>query len=95
MRGEHGDLDILLTTSTSLAAYTSGHSHLSGKVWYLAMLPPVDPAIRADNPQFDTLYRDLCERKLNPNGTTRLDAKALKAQQAFAQVSSCIVTGWL
>ncbi|EFQ88376.1 hypothetical protein CFE70_003301 [Pyrenophora teres f. teres 0-1] len=35
------------------------------------MLPPVDPAVLQRNPNFDVLYKDLCTRKLNPNGSTR------------------------
>ncbi|KAF1924646.1 uncharacterized protein M421DRAFT_8518 [Didymella exigua CBS 183.55] len=35
------------------------------------MLPPVDPATLQRNPNFDTLYKDICTRKLNPDGSTR------------------------
>ncbi|KAF2272848.1 uncharacterized protein EI97DRAFT_405510, partial [Westerdykella ornata] len=35
------------------------------------MLPPVDPSILDQNPNFSTLYKDLCTRKLNPDGSTR------------------------
>ncbi|EUC50406.1 hypothetical protein COCMIDRAFT_81854 [Bipolaris oryzae ATCC 44560] len=35
------------------------------------MLPPVDPALLQRNPNFEILYKDLCTRKLNPNGSTR------------------------
>ncbi|KAF1851979.1 uncharacterized protein K460DRAFT_401976 [Cucurbitaria berberidis CBS 394.84] len=35
------------------------------------MLPPVDPVVLQRNPNFEVLYKDLCSRKLNPNGSTR------------------------
>ncbi|KAH9875453.1 hypothetical protein J1614_004945 [Plenodomus biglobosus] len=35
------------------------------------MLPPVDPAVLQRNPNFEVLYKDLCTRKLNPDGSTR------------------------
>ncbi|KAF2639138.1 hypothetical protein P280DRAFT_54665 [Massarina eburnea CBS 473.64] len=38
------------------------------------MLPPVDPSVLQRNPNFEVLYKDLCTRKLNPDGSTR-DAK--------------------
>ncbi|KAF2005099.1 hypothetical protein P154DRAFT_551557 [Amniculicola lignicola CBS 123094] len=35
------------------------------------MLPPVDPAIFQQNPNFEILYKDLCTRKINTDGSTR------------------------
>ncbi|KAJ4340646.1 hypothetical protein N0V87_002307 [Didymella glomerata] len=35
------------------------------------MLPPVDPTTLQRSPNFETLYKDLCTRKLNPDGSTR------------------------
>ncbi|CAO2650858.1 Nn.00g091550.m01.CDS01 [Neocucurbitaria sp. VM-36] len=35
------------------------------------MLPPVDPVVLQRNPNFEVLYKDLCSRKLNPDGSTR------------------------
>jgi len=52
------------------------------------MLPPVEPTTLAANPKFAALYHDLCTNKLNEDGTSRLDPKALKEQQAFGEVSS-------
>jgi hypothetical protein len=51
------------------------------------MFPPVEPDIAASNPKFDALYRDLCTNKLNPDGTTKVDAKAQKERDALAEVS--------
>ncbi|PVI07146.1 hypothetical protein DM02DRAFT_714639 [Periconia macrospinosa] len=38
------------------------------------MIPPSDPNVLKRNPNFEVLYKDLCARKLNPDGSTR-DAK--------------------
>ncbi|KAF2658443.1 hypothetical protein K491DRAFT_269548 [Lophiostoma macrostomum CBS 122681] len=35
------------------------------------MLPPVDPSVLQRNQSFEILYKDLCTRKLNPDGSTR------------------------
>ncbi|KAF1962911.1 hypothetical protein CC80DRAFT_461335 [Byssothecium circinans] len=35
------------------------------------MLPPVDPGVLQRNPNFEVLYKDLCARKLNPEGSTK------------------------
>ncbi|KAF2185252.1 hypothetical protein K469DRAFT_165170 [Zopfia rhizophila CBS 207.26] len=35
------------------------------------MLPPIHPSTLERNPGFDVLYKDLCTRKLNPDGSTR------------------------
>lgn len=50
------------------------------------MLPPVDQNIRSANPKFDALYNDLCNNKLNPDGTTKLDAKAQRERDMLNQV---------
>ncbi|KAF2723979.1 hypothetical protein K431DRAFT_282244 [Polychaeton citri CBS 116435] len=42
------------------------------------MLPPVTPAVLKANPRFEALYRDLCNNKLNKDGTTKLNEKAQK-----------------
>lgn len=49
------------------------------------MLPPVDPEILSANPQFDALYRDLCTNKLEPDGTTKVDAKTQQERDAFKE----------
>ncbi|KAI9839579.1 MAG: hypothetical protein M1819_002205 [Sarea resinae] len=38
---------------------------------YSKMLPPVDPAVLAKNPQFEKLYKQLISSKLNPDGSTK------------------------
>jgi hypothetical protein len=50
------------------------------------MLPPIDPDIRSSNPKFDALYNDLCNNKLNPDGTTKLDAKAQRERDTLSEV---------
>ena len=51
------------------------------------MLPPVDSTTLSANPRFETLYRDLCTNKLNPDGSSVLDAKVQKERDIFATVS--------
>lgn len=51
------------------------------------MLPPVDPTALSANPRFETLYRDLCTNKLNPDGSSALDEKVQKERDIFATVS--------
>lgn len=51
------------------------------------MLPPVDSATLSANPRFETLYRDLCTNKLNPDGSSVLDDKVQKERDIFATVS--------
>lgn len=51
------------------------------------MLPPVDSTTLSANPRFETLYRDLCTNKLNPDGSSVLDAKVQKERDVFATVS--------
>jgi len=51
------------------------------------MLPPVDSTTLSANPRFETLYRDLCANKLNPDGSTVLDDKVQKERDVFATVS--------
>lgn len=50
------------------------------------MLPPIDPAILSANPKFNALYSDLCNNKLNADGTSQLDAKAQRDHDALSQV---------
>ena len=52
------------------------------------MLPPVDSSVTSGNPKFDSLYQDLCTNKLNPDGSSALDAKAQKERDIFATVSN-------
>jgi len=51
------------------------------------MLPPVDSTTLSANPRFETLYRDLCTNKLNPDGSSVLDVKVQKERDIFATVS--------
>jgi hypothetical protein len=51
------------------------------------MLPPVDAAILAANPEFEALYRDLCSTKLAEDGSTRLDNKTQKERNLLKDVS--------
>lgn len=50
------------------------------------MLPLVDPEVRSSNPKFDALYNDLCNNKLNADGTTKLDAKAQREHDSLSEV---------
>lgn len=50
------------------------------------MLPPVDQDIRTANPKFDALYNDLCNNKLNPDGSTKLDSKAQRERDTLNEV---------
>jgi hypothetical protein len=52
------------------------------------MLPSVDPITLSTNLRFETLYRDLCNNKLNPDGSSALDEKVQKERNIFATVSS-------
>ncbi|WPH04993.1 Hypothetical protein R9X50_00789100 [Acrodontium crateriforme] len=51
------------------------------------MLPPVDPVILSANPRFEALYREICLKRLNQDGTTRVEAnsKAEKNREAFTK----------
>lgn len=51
------------------------------------MLPPAETTLLAANPKFEALHRDLCSNKLNDNGTSRLDAKAVKEREILEEVS--------
>ena len=51
------------------------------------MLPPIDSNTLSANPKFETLYRDLCANKLNPDGSSVLDDKVQKEHKIFATVS--------
>ena len=35
------------------------------------MLPPIDPATLEQNPGFNILYKDLCTRRLNTDGSSK------------------------
>lgn len=50
------------------------------------MLPPVDQEIRTANSKFDALYNDLCSNKLNPDGSTKIDAKAQRERDSLSEV---------
>ena len=50
------------------------------------MLPPIDQEIRTANPKFDALYNDLCNNKLNPDGSTKLETKALRERDSLSDV---------
>ena len=51
------------------------------------MLPPVPPDTLQRNPGFEVLLRDLCSRKLNPDGSTR-DTKKQRMHEEIRRVSS-------
>lgn len=50
------------------------------------MLPPVDNTVLERNPNFEVLYKDLCARKLNQDGSTR-DTKKQRMHEEIRQVS--------
>lgn len=50
------------------------------------MLRPVDPDTLSANARFGTLYQDLCNNKLNPDGTSKLDAKAQRDRDGLSEV---------
>lgn len=50
------------------------------------MFPPVDAATLAANPKFEALYHDICENKLNRDGTSKFDAKTQREREAFSEV---------
>lgn len=54
-----------------------------------AMLPPVNQATLTSNTRFDALYRDLCTNKLNSDGSSVLDQKALKERSSLNTVCHC------
>ena len=49
------------------------------------MLPPIDPTVLQRNPNFEILYKDLCTRKLNHNGSTR-DTKKQRVHDEIRKV---------
>ena len=61
----------------------------------MTMLPPVDPTALSANPKFETLYRDLCANKLNPDGSSALDEKVQKERNLFATVSNLNIRKYL
>ncbi|KAF2447247.1 hypothetical protein P171DRAFT_519532 [Karstenula rhodostoma CBS 690.94] len=52
------------------------------------MLPPVDNSTLERNPNFDVLYKDLCARKLNPDGSTR----DTKKQRLHGEIRQSLTT---
>ncbi|KAF1977773.1 hypothetical protein BU23DRAFT_526280 [Bimuria novae-zelandiae CBS 107.79] len=48
------------------------------------MLPAVEPKILESNPNFEVLYKDLCARKLNADGSTR-DTKKQRIHEGIRQ----------
>lgn len=55
------------------------------------MLPQPDAHVLAANPQFAALHTNLCLRKLNKNGTSKItDAKQIKERLHFQEVSGCL-----
>ncbi|KAL1606706.1 hypothetical protein SLS60_004113 [Paraconiothyrium brasiliense] len=55
------------------------------------MLPPVDTTILERNPNFEVLYKDLCARKLNPDGSTR-DTKKQRIHGEIRQTLTTLPT---
>jgi len=51
-----------------------------------ATLPPIDPSTLEQNPGFSILYKDLCTRKLNADGSSK-DVKRMKRQGELHDVS--------
>ena len=50
------------------------------------MLPPLSPTVPSSNPKFGALYQDLCNNKLNSDGSTKLDAKAQRERDTLSEV---------
>jgi len=61
------------------------------------MIPPCDPAILENNPQFKKLYQHLTTELLNPDGSTRAnDAHpARKAVQNVSCPEQCNCDPWI
>lgn len=57
------------------------------------MLPAIEPVVLASNPQFEALYTDLCTKKLDDDGTSRLESKAVAERESFREVSRCRLRG--
>ncbi|PSN61117.1 hypothetical protein BS50DRAFT_593045 [Corynespora cassiicola Philippines] len=55
------------------------------------MLPPVDPTVLQQNPNFELLYKDICTRKLNLDGSSR-DTKKQKIHAELRQNLSTSLT---
>jgi hypothetical protein len=51
------------------------------------MLLAVNKEVLDGNPKFEALYRDLCNNKLQVDGTTKPDGAAQKDRDAFNEVS--------
>ncbi len=56
----------------------------------VTMLLPIEPAIAQANPKFEVLYRDLCNNKLNSDGTSVVDGKAQKERETLSQVCNVV-----
>ena len=52
---------------------------------------PIAPVTLSAYPKFGALYQDLCANRVNEDGTSKVDARALKEQEAFAKVGRCEV----
>lgn len=50
------------------------------------MLPLVDSSVLEANVQFEALYHDLCTTKLNPDGTSKQDARAQNSPTEVRQL---------
>ncbi|KAH6841383.1 hypothetical protein AA0119_g9366 [Alternaria tenuissima] len=56
------------------------------------MLPPIDPTVLQRNPNFEILYKDLCTRKLNHNGSTRDTKKQRVHDEIRKTLTSALTT---
>lgn len=56
------------------------------------MLPPVDPLVLSANPKFNALYSDLCNNKLNRDGTSKLEPKAQRDHDTVEEVFQSVHT---
>lgn len=64
-------------------------SFLHLQVQYLAftnMIAPLDPPTAAAYPKFDALYQDLTAKRLNADGTSKLNAKAANERDILGEV---------
>ncbi|KAI4694883.1 uncharacterized protein J4E84_001506 [Alternaria hordeiaustralica] len=56
------------------------------------MLPPIDPVVLQRNPNFEILYKDLCTRKLNSNGSSRDTKKQRVHDEIRKTLTSALTT---
>jgi hypothetical protein len=63
-----------------------------GRNTITTMLPPVDSSCLQRNANFETLYKDLTTRKLNPDGSTR-DTKKQRIHDEIRRVRSFVLLG--